>query len=115
MFNPVQRQALDDSGQTQTMVAMEMGEADDAYFPGLNPGQGHLPLSSFARVEKDAFPIPAQEKTYMISVCCGDLAGSSQHSELSVGHAGLWTMSLYLSRHLFGFVSCLFPGGHIAC
>lgn len=77
---------------------MEMGQANDAYFPGLDAGQGHLALGAFTGIKEDTFPVPAKKKADMIALGCGDLAGRAQHCELSLGHARFWPMFPSLSR-----------------
>ena len=101
MLDLIQGQTLNDPRQAQAVIAVKVCQANDADLPGLNPGQGHLALGALAWVEKNTFPVPAQKKTNVISMYCGDLTSSSQYGELSFGHTRLWTKSFYVSRSLF--------------
>jgi hypothetical protein len=67
VLNPFQGQALDDAGQAKAVIAVKVGEAYDADIPGLDPVQGHLPLSALAGIKEQTLLVPTQEKTNMIS------------------------------------------------
>ena len=69
------------------MIAVEMGQTNDANFSGPDAGQAHLALGAFTGIKKYALLIPAQKKADMVALGGGDLTGRAQYFELSLGHA----------------------------
>ena len=84
---PVQAQALEDPGQAQAVVAVQVGQADDADAARRDAGEGHLPLGALAGVEQDAGGAPAQEVAGVVALRRGHEAAGAQGGELAPAHS----------------------------
>ncbi len=81
--NPVQREPLHHPGQAQTVIAVEVRDAHTRQRRGGNTGTEHLLLGALTRVEQDRLVVPAQHVAVLVPFPRGDLAGSTQHDQLS--------------------------------
>src|SRR5205807_334289 len=86
MGHPVEGQALEDAGEAEAMVAVEVGDADAGDGRRRHAGQEQLALGALAGVEQHSFGVPAQEVAVVVAVAGGGLAGRPQHDELPGGH-----------------------------
>jgi hypothetical protein len=83
MGRTVEGEALDDAGKPETVVAVEVGDADHRDGRDGDAGPGQLALGPFAGVEKDAVFVPAQEVPVRVPSPRRHLAGGPEHDELS--------------------------------
>ena len=86
MLDPVEGQPLEDAGQAEAVVAVEMGDADAGDGRRSHAGQQHLPLGALARVEQHALGVPPQQVAVVVAVAGGGLAGRPEHHELAGRH-----------------------------
>src|SRR5262249_37877098 len=89
VLDAVQRQALDDAGQPEAVVAVEVGDGDVRDLAGGQPCQRHLPLRALAGVEHDAQLIPLQEERVVVALTRGHLTGGPEECDTAGGHR--WT------------------------
>jgi len=76
--HPVERQALDDTGEAQAMVAVEVRDADAFEAPRRHAGEQQLALGTLARIKEDAVSVPTQQVAIVVAVTGGGLARSSK-------------------------------------
>src|SRR3954451_22215327 len=67
------------------MVAVDMGEADTRDLRGRHTRLDHLPLRAFARVEEQAFAVPAQQVPVVVPGPGRDLGGGAEDNECTDG------------------------------
>ena len=84
MGHPVERQALDDAGEPEAVIAVEMGDADPPESPRRHPGQQQLALGALAGVEEHAVAVPAQEVAVVVAM---PRSGSGWRSRGRPAHA----------------------------
>ncbi len=86
MGHLVEGHPLEDTGQPEAVVPVEMGDADGPDPGGRHARPDHLALSAFAWVEEDVGAVPAQQVAVVVAVPGGRLAGRAEGHELPVGH-----------------------------
>ena len=69
--HPVEGEPLDDAGQAEAVVAVEVGEADPGDVVARDAGEQHLALGALARVEEDALAVPAQQVAVVVACRVG--------------------------------------------
>ncbi|CAM5668278.1 hypothetical protein SVIOM74S_08144 [Streptomyces violarus] len=84
---------LDDPGQAEAVVAVEVGDADPVQVVGGDPGAQHLALCALAGVEQDALAVPAEQVAVVVAVPGRDLAGGPEDDEFAYGHGGRAALS----------------------
>ena len=83
---PVESQAQDHTGQTEAMVAVEVGDADSSDRRRRDVGERQLALRALAWVEQNAFAVPAQQVSIVVAVTGRRLARGSQNNQFAFGH-----------------------------
>ncbi len=79
----VEGQELGDPSQAQTVVAMEVGNADLGDVGGRHPRVDQLTLGPLTGIEEETLAVPAQEIAVVVAVAGGHLAGGAQNNELT--------------------------------
>jgi hypothetical protein len=82
----VQGHPLQDAGQAQAVIAVEVGDADPGDLVRGDAGEQHLALGPLARVEQQSLVVPAQEVPVVIAGARGRLARGTEDDKLAVGH-----------------------------
>lgn len=85
----VEAEALDDAGQAEAVVAVEMRDCDMRDLRGADVCVSHLSLCAFAGVEEYAVIVPFEEIAVVISLACRHLRGSAKYDEFSCGHISI--------------------------
>ena len=81
-----QGDTLQHPGQSEAVVAVEVGEADDVDAARRDPSPGHLSLGALAAVEQDTTGSPPQQVAVMVPRLRGHQTGCSQRDELAIAH-----------------------------
>lgn len=76
----------DHAGQAETVVAVEMGDADPRDNSGGDTGERELALGALTRIEQHAFTVPAQQVPVVVALPRRRLAGRPQDDEFALGH-----------------------------
>ena len=87
--DPVEREALQDSGQAQAVVAVEVGEQDPGDGRGRDAGEQHLALGPLPRVEQQPLGVPPEEVAVVVAVPGGGLARRPEHHQFPSRHTAL--------------------------
>jgi hypothetical protein len=89
VLGTVEREPLEHAGQTEAVVAVEVGDADAGDRARRDPGQGELTLGALAGIEKDPLVVPAQERPVVGPLPGGHLGGSPEDHQLPHRHLAL--------------------------
>ena len=73
-----------DAGQSQAVVAVEVGEADAVHVRAREARHQQLPLGALARIEQDVVPVPPQQVPVVVAVPGRRLTRRTQDHQLSV-------------------------------
>ena len=84
--HPIKRHPLEDAGQAQAVVAVEVGDADPGDLVRGHAGEQHLALGALARIEQQALIVPAQEVPVLVAGARGRLTRGAEDDQLTVGH-----------------------------
>ena len=78
---------LDDPGEAERVVAVEVRDADPVQVVRGDPGAQHLALGALAGVEEDALAVPAQQVAVVVAVPGRDLARGAEDDQFPYGQA----------------------------
>src|SRR5687768_9635900 len=78
----VQGQPLHDSRYAETVVAVEVCDAEPRDRAGRDPGVQHLPLGPLPRIEQEPVLVPAQEVSVLGAFAGGHLAAGAEDDQL---------------------------------
>src|SRR5689334_12220212 len=78
----VQRQPLHNPRYAETVVAVEMRDAEPRDRAGGDPGVQHLPLGPLPRIEQEAVLVPAQEVAVLRAFTRRHLAAGTEDDQL---------------------------------
>ena len=81
--NAVERDALDQPGEPQAVVPVEVRDQDVVNAGSANTGHDHLALGPFPGIEEQTAPVPPNEVAVVVAVACRDLTGGSEDDQLS--------------------------------
>jgi hypothetical protein len=82
----VKRHPLEDAGQPQAVVAVEVGDADPGDLVRGDAGEQHLALGPLTRVEQQPLSVPAQEVPVVVASAGRGLTRGAEDDQLTVGH-----------------------------
>ena len=82
----VERESHDHAGYAQTVIAVEVADADTGHRRRRQAGAGELPLRALPRIEQDCPAVPTQQRRVVIAVPVGAWLGGAQHHDLARAH-----------------------------
>ena len=82
----IERDALNDARETETVVAVKVRDEDARDRGGVEAEVHHLTLSAFAGIEEQTVIVPTQEVPVVVAGPGGRLARGAEHDQLTIGH-----------------------------
>lgn len=86
VLESIEVDALHDAGQSEAVVAVEVGDRDAGYVVGGHTGEGHLTLRPLTGIEQNSLRAPAQQVPVVIAVLGWHLARGAEYYEFTLRH-----------------------------